>query len=363
MNDPLRPETTVSALTQAQDLEVLRRRGLYARIAARVRAKGELVLPSAPSMVGHFVDMLADQFAVLGRPFSASELDVLHRNLNAKLCEAFATSAASTVFVKYHTVGDGSLRIEYGIAAATSSVAEQYEHWVETREPPLFGNLPDARVLAAAGELPAGARCLDIGAGTGRNAFGLARRGLEVDAVEPVAALAAVLEADAAKESLTLRVVQADVTAGPVPLDAGQYALAVASQVTSHFRSLIDLRALFRAFATALAPHGQGLVTIFLTQDGYHPDRAAREMAQVFWTTFYTPEELTQALEGLPLTIVSNDDALAYERQHQPAESWPPTSWFEGWSQGEDVFGPQAKPPVSLRWLTLQRITGAVPAE
>lgn len=363
MNDQNGPAAAAPPLARTPDLDAVRRRGLFARVAARMRAKGEMILPSAPSLVGHFVDVLADQFAALGRPFSAPELDVLHRNLHDKLCEAFAVSATSTVFVKYHTVGDGSLRIEYGIAADTSTVAEQYAHWVETREPPLFGQHADARVLAAAASLPAGAACLDVGAGTGRNSLGLARLGLSVDAVEPVPALAAVIEAEAARESLALRVVQADVVSGPLPLDKGRYALVVASQVTSHFRSAAELRALFRAFATALAPGAQALVTLFLTRADYHPDRIAREMGQVFWTTFYTPEELATALAGLPLTTLSSEDALTYEREHQSPENWPPTSWFEGWALGEDVFGHQPSPPITLRWLTLRRTPGPVPAD
>lgn len=362
MNDARRPETVGAEPAGAEDLVVERRRGLFVRAALRMRAKAELVLPAAPSLAGHFTDLLAEHFAALGRPFSAAELDVLRNNLHEKLCEASATSPTSTVFVRYHTVGEGSLRIEYGIASAAASTAEQYEHWVETREPPLFGALPDARVLSALGDLPAGAACLDIGAGTGRNSLALARRGYVVDAIEPVAGLAAVIESEAAREGLPVHVVQADVLRGPLPVEAGHYALAVASQVTSHFRDPDELRALFRAFAVALAPGGHAIATVFMTQEGYRPDLIAREMAQVFWTTFFTPEDLAQALVQLPLETLSNEDALEYEREHQPRESWPPTSWFEGWAQGEDVFGSQSKPPIGLRWLRLKRLGGPVPA-
>jgi SAM-dependent methyltransferase len=362
MKDQDRPETAGSSPAGAKDLAAERRKGLFVRAALRMRAKAELVLPAAPSLAGHFTDLLADHFAALGRPFSAAELLVLRNNLHDKLSEALATSPTSTVFVRYHTVGEGSLRIEYGIASAAQSTAEQYEHWVETREPPLFGTHADARVLDLLADVPAGAPCLDIGAGTGRNSLALARRGYVVDAVEPVPGLAAVIEAEAAKEKLPVRIVSADVLRGPLPVEAGHYGLAVASQLTSHFRGAGELRALFRAISAALAPAGQALATVFLTADGYRPDRIAREMAQVFWTAFFTPEDLEQALTGLPLETVSNEDALAYERGHQPAGSWPPTSWFEGWARGEDVFGGQSKPPIELRWVRFKRLRGPVPA-
>ena len=51
-----------------------------------------------------------------------------------------------------------------------------YEDWISTREPPLFGTEPDARVWALASEAadPSTHPILDIGAGTGRNALALA---------------------------------------------------------------------------------------------------------------------------------------------------------------------------------------------
>ncbi len=350
---------------QPQDdrlVEAARRRGLFARVALRTRAKAELVFPAAPSLAGHFSEVLADQFAALGRPFSQHEIEHLRGLLEGKLREALEASCASTVLVQYHTAEDGSMRIDYGIAASTSSIAEQYEHWVATREPPLFGALPDARVMAAAQALPAGARVLDIGAGTGRNSLPLARLGLHVDAIEPSPALAEVLVAGAAAEGVAVRVAQADIAA-PAPVEAGVFDLVVASQVTSHFRGPADLRALLRACAVALKPGGKALITAFVTRAGYRPDRVARELGQVFWTTFFTAEELEKALAGLPLSRAEDTDALAYERAHQPAESWPPTGWYESWARGEDLFGLQASPSVTLRWLAFDRTHGGTPEE
>ena len=146
-------------------------------------------------------------------------------------------------------------------------------------------------------------------------------------------------------------------------MEAGVFDLVVASQVTSHFRGPADLRALLRACAVGLKPGGKALITAFVTQAGYRPDRVARELGQVFWTTFFTAEELQDALAGLPLSRTEDTDASAYERAHLPAESWPPTGWYEPWAHGEDLFGPQASPPVTLRWLVFDRTHGGIPQE
>jgi SAM-dependent methyltransferase len=354
-------EGAPAAKGSTREEEAARRRGMLARVAIRTRAHAELVFPAAPSLVGHYIDILADHFAALGRPFSGPDLEKLRRILRDKLVEAFEASPTSSVVVRYDNADDGTLRIDYGVAAATSTLAAQYEHWVQSREPPLFGAHPDAKVTSVAEALASGARVVDIGAGTGRNSLALARRGFSVDAIEPAPALADVLEAEAAKEGLPVRVARADVLTGALPVPEGCAALVIASQVTSHFRVAADLRPFLRAVALALAPGGQALITIFLARSWYHPDRTARELGQVFWTTFFTPEELREALSGLPLATVSEESALEHERRGRPADAWPPTGWYEAWARGEDVFGRQANPPIELRWLHLRREGGAVP--
>jgi hypothetical protein len=68
----------------------------------------------------------------------------------------------------------------------------------------------------------------------------------------------------------------------------------------------------------------------------------------------FTREELSKAMTGLPLTLVSDEQVLAYERAHLP--EWPPTSWYEGWSSGRDVFElAEGESPIELRWLTYRR--------
>lgn len=359
MKSPAQPPSPEPPTARAQ-IDALRREGMFRQLTLRIRATTELVFPAVPSLCDHYVDILADQFASIGRPFSPSELDQLRGSLLAKLQEAFGASPYSNVFVRYHTVQGNTTRVDYGIAAAPSSIAEEYAYWVQTRKPPLFGTEPDARIMNAAADLglPAGAQCLDVGAGTGRNSLPLARRGLRVTAVEPAPALASQIEALAAAEGLPVRVVVQDALSSPCPVEPGSQALAFASQVTSHFRGTGDLHRLFRLFAEALSPGGHALATVFVTAPDFVPDRTSRELGQLTWSTFFTPADIEEALSGLPLVQVSIEDALPYERAHQP--SWPPTSWFEGWSAGEDLFGPLPRPAMTLRWLSLRREAGRV---
>ena len=89
--------------------------------------------------------------------------------------------------------------LNYHVKAEWSTIENAYEYWVASREPPLFGTEPDARVWALAGEAadPSTHWVLDIGAGTGRNTLALARRGHPVDAVEMTPKFADIIRAEA----------------------------------------------------------------------------------------------------------------------------------------------------------------------
>jgi hypothetical protein len=79
-------------------------------------------------------------------------------------------------------------------------------------------------------------------------------------------------------------------------------------------------------------------------------------MAQVAWSFFLTAAEWEQIWADLPLTLVEQVPVLAYEQAHVPAEHWPPTTWFESWASGRDLFPPLAHPPVSLQWFRWRRL-------
>src|SRR6185437_5199478 len=98
-------------------------------------------------------------------------------------------------------------------------------------------------------------RVLDVGAGTGRNALALARRGHPVDAVEMTAKFADVMRAAADSESLRVNVIHSDVFSAMEGTRA-EYHLMVLSEVVADFRTPHELRGMFELAAECLASGG-----------------------------------------------------------------------------------------------------------
>lgn len=130
----------------------------------------------------------------------------------------------------------------------------------------------------------------------------------------------------------------------------------LAEVVASHFRNVAHLRSLFERIVEMLQPGGLLLFSAFLALEGYKPDAVARELSEVFWCTVFTRADFELALMGLPLERLEEESTVEYEREHLPAEAWPPTGWFEQWSSGRDLFDlPPGRAPVELRWLTYRK--------
>ena len=150
------------------------------------------------------------------------------------------------------------LQVNYHAQAQWLTLDGAYNNWVATREPPLFGTEPDARVWALCGSGP-GSRhlpVLDIGGGTGRNALPLARRGHPVDVVEMTDKFAEIIRLEAARESLNIRVIQRDVFASRPEDLRRDYQMILLSEVVSDFRGVEQLRSLFELASQCLAPGG-----------------------------------------------------------------------------------------------------------
>jgi SAM-dependent methyltransferase len=202
---------------------------------------------------------------------------------------------------------------------------------------------------------PSACPVLDIGAGTGRNSLALARRGHPVDAVEMSEQFAAVLRADAAKESLPVRVLERDVFATRDDLRR-DYGLMVLSEVVSDFRTAEQVRGVLELAADHLASGGRLVFNVFLPRGGYEPDAAARELGQQVYTTIFTRAEVAAAAAGLPLALVADDSVFDYEKQNLPDGAWPPTSWYANWVSGQDVFDvPREASPIEMRWLVYRK--------
>ncbi|MCT7661590.1 class I SAM-dependent methyltransferase [Mycobacterium deserti] len=339
------------AADQAQRVQAALARRLYLRSVAA----GKISLPAVPGLLDEYVAMCGKLFAAVGREFSAEEMAQVRSVLAGQLAEAYAASPRSNIVISYEApIGPV---LNYHVNAEWFTVEGAYENWISTRKPPLFGSEPDARVWALAGETPdpATLRVLDIGAGTGRNALALARRGHPVDVVEMTPQFAEQIRAESERDGLGVRVIQRDVFTALADLRT-DYGLILLSEVVSDFRDTRQLRGVFELATRCLEAGGRLVFNIFLARDGYLPDDAARELGQQTYTSIFTREELGAAASGLPLTLVSDDSVYAYEQAHLPAGAWPPTSWYADWVRGLDVFTIEPERcPIDMRWVVYQK--------
>ena len=316
-------------------------------------ATGEIAVPAVPAMLDAYLTTCDNLFSALGAKFDEDDLARLRGILESQLSAAYAASPRSTIVINYRVpVG---FKADYHVRARWYTVQESYDNWVATRQPPLFGTEPDARVMALVAEAtdPATFPVLDVGAGTGRNSLALARRGHPVDALELAPRLAEIIRGEA--DGLDVRVLRRDVFAGTADLRR-DYHLIVLSEVVNDFRSADDLRRIFELAADHLAPGGRLLFNVFLGRRGYVPDAAARELGQQSYAMIFTEDEVACAADGLPLQLEASDPAYAYEKANLPAHAWPPTSWYVNWATGLDVFNvPPEKSPIELRWMVYRK--------
>jgi len=326
------------------------REAMSRRLTRRSAVAGKIQIPAVPSMIDDYVAMCGNVFADVGRAFSDAELAKLRTLLQRQLNEAFARSPRSAIVVSY-SAGVASL-LNYEITIEWWTLEKAYENWIATRTPPLFGTEPDARVwsLASSADDPENHPVLDIGAGTGRNTLALARRGHPVDAVELTPKFAEQLWAEAQRDRLPVRVLEGDIFSDAHDL-RDDYEMILLSEVVSDFRSPQQIRALFELASRHLAPGGRLVFNVFVAKPGYELDDAARELGQQCYTGMFTQDEITAAATDLPLILLTDDSVYEYEKAHLPPEAWPPTSWYEEWISGQDVFDvPRDQSPIELRW-------------
>ncbi|MFV0495677.1 class I SAM-dependent methyltransferase, partial [Mycobacterium sp.] len=264
------------------------------RVINRAAASGEITLPAVPGMIDEYLQMCDSTFAALGRQFNDEELAHLREVLRNQLTAAYTESQRSNIVITYST--DAGKNLQYQVNTRFFTVAEAYENWVATREPPLFGTQPDARVWALANEAadPRSFRILEIGPGPGRNALPLARRGHPVEVIEVTPKFAEILQAEAQRNAVDIRVIVRNVFETTADL-RNDYQLIVLSEVVTDVRTTQQLRSVFELAAQCLAPGGQLVLNTFVSRLGYQIEDVAREFGQQAYSCMFSPEETAAA--------------------------------------------------------------------
>lgn len=335
----------------------LLRAALLRRFRSRCVASGVLTLPAVPALLDHYVELLVGIFTALGREVARGERDDARRLLAQALEQAFLASPRSNIVVTYELPMGPDL--SYTVTTDPVPLSAVYEQWLETLPPPLFGAHADARVVSLFERLgePAANPVLDLGAGLGRNALALARRGHPVDAVDVTKTFMHELTRAAANEKLAIMTHVADVLER-TPERARGYRLVLAAGLAGDFRGVADLRRLFELAAEVLAVGGLFLLSVHVASDAYAPDRAAREWAQQSSALFFTRAELDLARRGLGFELEADDSAYDYELTHLPEHEFPPTPVFAEWALCEHLFALEpGQRIVELRWLSFVKVS------
>ena len=327
-------------------------------VNCHTQVNGEIVMPCMPSFLNIYMAKLEKLFITVGKAFSKDDLLVLRKLLKENLINGFEHSPLSKIVIQYESMIFPNIGVNYKVAYSLTSIADQYQNWVDTRTPPLFGKNPDSKmmdILASLGT-PSDLQVLDIGAGTGRNTLPPAKLGCKVVALELAPALVRQLKNDALVEDMNVVAIEGDVLDPTLSLSSDTYNLIVCAEVVaSHFRNVDQIRVLLQKVSESLCQGGLFLFNLFVAHEDYQPTQVAREFSEVVWSSMFTNQDLKTAFEQLPLKIISDESVFEYEHNHLSAENWPPTGWFESWSKGKDLFRFEES-HMELRWVLCMRV-------
>lgn len=190
---------------------------------------------------------------------------------------------------------------------------EGYSHWAQTYDT-TWNTLIAAEEVYSLDLLDGleGMTALDAGAGTGRFALKLARKGWQVTAIEPNPGMQAIAKRAAAYESFPIEFVSASLE-DDVPVESAVFDLVVCALTLCH---VANLRGAVSEFHRMMAPGAHLLIT------DVHPDFVSCGMPTQFvadGVTYHLPNEphsrddYLQAVAGAGLTLSAVRDVLGCE--------------------------------------------------
>ena len=124
------------------------REAMARRLYRRSVVSGQITLPAVPGMIDEYVTMCDAIFAAVGRRFSDAQLADAKAVMEDQLTTAYTASQRSNIVISFEAPIGTTLN--YHVKPEWWTVEGSYENWIATREPPLFGTEPDARVGALA---------------------------------------------------------------------------------------------------------------------------------------------------------------------------------------------------------------------
>ncbi|MET0593150.1 MAG: methyltransferase domain-containing protein [Polyangiaceae bacterium] len=326
-------------------------------VQRRILSRGEVDFPCVPALLDEYVADLIAMWGAIGKAFSDNERAQLRDAVALALKTGFEATPYARMVVSFEAQPPPH-GVRYAIRLKENTIDLHYEHWLSDRKGPLFGALPDAKVLELAERIgpPEKAPVLDIGAGTGRNAIALARVGHPTHALELVSALTVEMKKVQEDERLPLEVIEADVLSPVFVPRRDHYKLVILSEVTPHFRDVEELRAAMTKVADSLVSGGFVVMNAFLARGGYEPDALAHQVSEVSWSRIFTRADLSFITGELPFEEISDESVHDHEKAKRTAAEWPPTTWFVDWSRGRNVFDlPLGRAPVELRWIVYRK--------
>jgi 2-polyprenyl-3-methyl-5-hydroxy-6-metoxy-1,4-benzoquinol methylase len=336
---------------------------LFNRIKTIGSASGQITLPCVPALASSYLEQILALFELLGIKFKQERISDLTNRLQTKLEQGYRASQHSQLVIRYQPAKPPQLGLILDIEIEINTLKNFYEktvseHFAEKldqMETEVFGKHPNAKVIDVCHKLPPMSRVLDVGAGSGRNTLPLARMNLAVDAIELAEIFSIQLQSLGDRESLPIKVIQADILHPLVRLPFGYYQLAILAEILPHFRDPDQVRLALAKMCDGVAKDGLILFNTFVTQSGYIPSEAERQVAQVSQAFFLTEDELKSCLAGLPLEIVSRESVYEYEKAHLPPAAFPPSPWFELWTRGKLVFDCE-EVAIALEWILCRRL-------